>query len=402
MMPYFETNKVRTRFVNISLAAAAVVLFFAILEIALALFYPQKVTARPFFHIQSFFCQYHPVLGWVNKPNYRGEVRVDDNYRFFVTHNGRGLRGREHPYARTPGKRRVLVLGDSFAWGFGVGDRQIFGSLMEEKRHDLEVVNMGVSGYGTDQELLSYLDEGIKYRPDLVIVLFYANDLGEVASSINYGYPKPVFDPDASPPTFYNVPVPTTSESERMLYGNPPTAWGKLKRFLRRNTHTYPFVMNRLNSIPSLRALFLKTGLAEPYSAGVATGNFYQLEGEGKRWHLLGRLFEELRIKTRTNGSEFLLVNVPMREKYSSGKKEREAVLKQNNLFAEKLATFMPPSHFIDLLPLVRKGEASGARYYSNHERDIHFNAEGHRMLAEAVLAWMREHGWSEERAPHE
>jgi hypothetical protein len=139
---------------RVALIVTPLLLFFLLLEAYLALFSPHKVTARPFFHIQSFFCEYHPVRGWANKPGYRDIVRVSDRSSFTVTHNSSGQRGREYPTARLKGVTRILALGDSFTWGFGVEDREVFTEVLASGPGGFEVVNLGVSGYGTDQELL--------------------------------------------------------------------------------------------------------------------------------------------------------------------------------------------------------------------------------------------------------
>ena len=41
------------------------------------------------------------------------------------------------------------------------------------------MINAGVSGYSTDQELLWYRNEGIKYETDLVILVIAGNDVGD-------------------------------------------------------------------------------------------------------------------------------------------------------------------------------------------------------------------------------
>jgi hypothetical protein len=134
-----------------SLALALVLLG---LELGLALFSPQKITARPFFHIQSFFCRYDPLLGWVNKEDYRDVVRVEEGNSFSVTHNSRGMRDRERQAGRPPGiGKRILAFGDSFVWGFGVADDEVFTRAMERMDTTLDVLNFGVSGYGTDQDI---------------------------------------------------------------------------------------------------------------------------------------------------------------------------------------------------------------------------------------------------------
>jgi hypothetical protein len=87
--------------------------------------------------------------------------------------NSKGLRGKaEHEYQRTAGKRRILVLGDSFTFGEEVSDDETFPHYLESALPNTEVVNFGVQGYGHDQMLLCLKEEGVKYYPDIVILDF--------------------------------------------------------------------------------------------------------------------------------------------------------------------------------------------------------------------------------------
>ena len=114
------TTRLGTIAIDSALVAASLTVALLVCEASLALFHPSKVVARPFFHIQSFFCQYDPVFGWRNKPGYDDIVRIDSNTSFHVRHNAKGFRDDDHPYEKAAGKTRVLALGDSFAWGFGL------------------------------------------------------------------------------------------------------------------------------------------------------------------------------------------------------------------------------------------------------------------------------------------
>src|SRR5512138_1177939 len=93
------------------------------------------------------FCRYSPMLGWEGLPNARGTCDWSDA-RWRVKQNAYGFRGAQYSRERGP-KRRVVVLGDSFVWGFGVADDEIFTSLLEkDPSYGGEVVNLGIVGYG--------------------------------------------------------------------------------------------------------------------------------------------------------------------------------------------------------------------------------------------------------------
>ncbi len=101
-----------------------------------------------------------------------------------------GLRG----VPLTPGPRAcdVVLLGDSFAWGFGVSAAETFATRLEQARDDVDVWNLGVTGYGLDQMLLRFEREGGRAKPDVVVLLALDLDLPRILDGF-YFYPKPQF-----------------------------------------------------------------------------------------------------------------------------------------------------------------------------------------------------------------
>jgi lysophospholipase L1-like esterase len=138
-----------------------------------------------------------PRLGWRCRPNLRARVVGPSLecpvFRYSFATNRRGLRDADHPYERTEGTIRIACLGDSFAWGWGVDDGEAFPDRLEALLSpSVEVVSLGVPGYSTDQELLHFLEEGRRYRPDLVLLAYVLNDAEGNLLPVNYGLRKPV------------------------------------------------------------------------------------------------------------------------------------------------------------------------------------------------------------------
>ncbi|MBP6703505.1 MAG: SGNH/GDSL hydrolase family protein [Vicinamibacteria bacterium] len=119
-----------------------------------------------------------PTLGWRTRA--LGSQRIQrDEFAVTVTINSRGLRGPEIPYEAAQGRRRLAIVGDSFAHGYYADEpetlRGLLGSALESCRVD--VLNAGGPGYSTDQSWLHFNEEVRKYQPAEVVLLFYYNDL---------------------------------------------------------------------------------------------------------------------------------------------------------------------------------------------------------------------------------
>ena len=100
-----------------------------------------------------------------------------------VTINAAGFRGPLYPEAKPPGTRRIVGLGDSFMFGHGVGDRDIYLRVLEDLLNRFtsgsrfETVNTAVPGYNTVMEVETLKTKGLVYQPDVVLIHFVGNDL---------------------------------------------------------------------------------------------------------------------------------------------------------------------------------------------------------------------------------
>ena len=116
------------------------------------------------------------------------DLRPNLNLRFQraqVRTNSCGLRGPEISVQKPPNTFRIALLGDSFTFGWGVEEHQSFAAQMEEvlNRHfgskkKVEVLNFGVPGYSTFQEVARFEELGLDFSPDAVVVFFIENDYG--------------------------------------------------------------------------------------------------------------------------------------------------------------------------------------------------------------------------------
>jgi len=194
----------RRLWVRLVVAAAAMIMTVLLAEGVARFAFPTWAprTAR-----LTDFWRYDPRYGWSHIPGVRGTFQ-SDGVGAQVVINAKGFRGPDIPYGRRPDRRRVLFLGDSYTWGFGVGLGDMFTTRLEQQVPGLEVVNLGVSGYSTDQELLLYQDEGRKYQADLVVIVVAYNDvLGNARTTEYVVYGKPAFTLNDGKLRLINQPV---------------------------------------------------------------------------------------------------------------------------------------------------------------------------------------------------
>ena len=93
-----------------------------------------------------------------------------------VKTNAEGFRDSDHPLVTPPGQRRVIFLGDSNLFGWGVPYDSCYERVAARKLPKWDVLNMGRPGYNAAQEVECFKVYGLKYKPDVVVVNFISND----------------------------------------------------------------------------------------------------------------------------------------------------------------------------------------------------------------------------------
>lgn len=120
--------------------------------------------------------------GYGLRPNAQGWYRKEGEA--YVRINSDGLRDREHSITKPENTVRIAVLGDSYPEAFSVPMEEAFWAVMERKLQEcdafpgkkVEVINFGVSGYGTAQELLTLRGKVWRYSPDIVLLTVTTNN----------------------------------------------------------------------------------------------------------------------------------------------------------------------------------------------------------------------------------
>lgn len=113
------------------------------------------------------------LIGHVHSPNKSMEL-MD----VMVDINSDGHRDKEYPVNNTD-KHRIIFLGDSLTFGWGVKEEETFATLIEEDMNSqspTEVINFGTGNYNTEQEVNLFIEKGLKYNPDKVVLFYFIND----------------------------------------------------------------------------------------------------------------------------------------------------------------------------------------------------------------------------------
>jgi len=180
----------RSGFLNLALLVGSVLFALAVVEIALRL----ADFSYPSFYLPD------DRLGIRLRANAEGWSRSEGEA--FVKINGAGYRDRERSIAKSADTFRIAVLGDSYAEALQVDFDKTFEAVLERRLNackafggkKVEVLNFGVSGYGTAQELLTYRYVASKYVPDLVLVAFFAgNDVRNNSRDLEPDKVRPFF-----------------------------------------------------------------------------------------------------------------------------------------------------------------------------------------------------------------
>jgi hypothetical protein len=160
------------------LAAAATLVALAIplvVEGALRRWRPTPCPSAAVSEVMACLHTYSDVYGWTLRPGI--ELAIPQG-RITIDGDGR-RRSRSH---RPGGRTRVVSLGDSVAFGLDVDDEATLAAQLRALDPGLDVIDLSVPGYGTDQELLRLEGEGLPLAPAVVLLNFcLANDLADNA-----------------------------------------------------------------------------------------------------------------------------------------------------------------------------------------------------------------------------
>jgi hypothetical protein len=180
---------------------------------------------------------YHPTIGWWYLPKMRARLEHAGYGYYVVRTNASGMRSdRDYPRRTPTGRRRIVVLGDSYTAGDGVDNPSRYTDLLERWYPELDVLNFALPGSGTDQQLLVYEQLAREYDADgyvfavLIENIFRNGQRARPSWSPSEGglryRAKPYFSLQGEELELHHQPVPPAARPEDALGDWASTSFG--------------------------------------------------------------------------------------------------------------------------------------------------------------------------------
>jgi len=320
----------RRTLLNATLVMAGLALGLLLAEIALRLI----GFSYPPFH------QPDAVTGLSLRPNTSGWYRKEG--QAYVSTNSQGLRDRERPLAKPPGTYRVAVLGDSYPEALQVDVNKSFWRILEgqlqacafRSAKHIDVINFGVSGFGTGQALRMLQTRGLAYQPDFVILAFFpGNDVRNNSRELEPDKMRPFYVLDETGSLRLDETFASSAEFRRRT-GRLRRIGKDLSRYLRTLQLVYCVKdlrdMRREQAVDAAAATPGAAAHAQPQpvgEAGLDDQVFRDPRDQKWRdaWQVTERLILELKQTVASAGAEFAVVVVSIGMQVHPNKAVREA-----------------------------------------------------------------------------
>ena len=336
------------------------------------------------------YYRFDPQIGYTIAPNRTFKLPVgEEGGSRMLRSNSLGLRDVEHAYEKPSGTWRVLVLGDSFCEAQQVDLEQTFFRVLQQRLdreigdRRYEIINGGVSGFGTDRELLFYRHQGRRYAPDQVLLLFVFNDVRN-----NYRPMQLRMYGDRNEPYFVLGNNGLTLENFPARMGT----WANLRRIVNDNLYLYYQVwkITRGREL-SQRSVDADRGIPFDFHVFEASDD----PEWDRAWATTRALIAELDREVRADGATLTIVGVT--NDLQIHEDHRESLMETYPAMRDLAWDWPKPNRivgaiaaelgidFVDLLePFRAATESDPTRKL--HTLGGHWNADGHRLCADLLF----------------
>lgn len=339
-----------------------------------------------------------PVLGWSLRPGAEGwNVSEGEAY---IRINRHGFRDIERTVEKPANTYRIAVLGDSVVEARQVQLEDTFCALAEKRLANcptlggrrVEVLNFGVPGYGTAQELLLLETRIWEYKPDFVVLCVYlGNDL--VDNGVRNVPFRPYFFLKDGALVFDD-----SFRKHRLVQ-----AASIRKEYLLAEIMNHSRLLLLLNQV-RIRWRLRHSRPSNAAQAGlIATDDWATLpyrppkqQSEEEMWRVTEVLLLRMRDEVLEHGAKFLLMSAPMERQIHPDVKVREAFARQlgieNLYFSDEWLEALSQKNHFPLLVLSRKLGVIAARdavflngFKNTPPGQGHLNELGHQAVAEEL-----------------
>lgn len=363
-----------------------------------------EITLRATYPEMAIFTR-HERLGLVNLPNLDGRLTFGGHERVVrITTNSIGLRASEIPMTKARGVRRVVALGDSFTFGNSVEQDEAWPQELEKRLNErqgtvrYEVINAGVSTYGTGQELLLYQMLAGRLQADLVVLGFdVVNDLLD-----NLCIEEADFRPKSTIPCFTMGGDGLAVRWPRKPQNQSPAS--PRSRLLRLRAAEFFVVQLKRLTVwnPGIVGLLQRVGVPVklPHVPGTVA-SWYDARFSESGWTLTRQLFLKLRSVLESRGVPLLVLIIPSSLQVDRGRQEAVRLLGRDqrpiqDFFSDPtrpqrlLHEFCAEAKLecVDPLPALLEAQARGESLY--YPVDGHWTPIAHRIAAGLVAQRLR------------
>lgn len=338
-VPAWRRSRLRRVAFRIGGLVVALAFICVVGEVALRLLAPQKILPR-YVTDSGFGVKVH----WPNLVTHHstGEYRIE------IRTNSLGMRADcEYSITKPPGVYRVVGVGDSFTIGYEVQVEDCYLTRVERNLRDagkpVEVLNLGVSGFGTAEELIMLRERGFKFDPDAVVVGYFDNDIGDNTRSQLYALLE-----DGVLTQRNNSYLPAV-KAQDFLFSFAAY------RFLAENSHLMCFVREQASEIVQKR-------MRKKSAAAQSLTN----DDEAK---LTAALLDEVKRECDARGIRLYVLVIPSPDNTSN--------------FPQAFLKSVGPANIVDMRPIQAGPIATQVLYWQ--KSDGHWNPAGHKLAAEEL-----------------
>ncbi len=326
---------------------------------------------RPqFYRNQSLFRVRHDVYHHGFRPNVSVDLEYWGHLGASYRTNSLGFRDRVvRDVPLTSSRRRIVFIGDSFTEGIGIPYATTFVGIVEEalSPRGIEVLNAGAASYTPiiDYRKTRHLVEGVGLRFDELVVFV---DIGDIQDEVTYGL-------DESGNVAFKQNRWLREDRANWYQGKPPwlASFGAY-RFLRKNALLGGTVYEAL-----LTAFTQGPRRAAQWTVDAGAFEAYGREGLEKAQAHMDLLADF----ATQHGIRLSVAAYPWPDQILLGDRDSKQVVVWR-AWAERRG-----AGFINCFPPFFEGNPEEKVRREFIRGDIHWNEEGHRRIAEVVLAYL-------------